>query len=373
MKDEDVSKAMGDIMILSATHNKEIQRLQKVFEEADQFCLKDVRLLEHLCEREFLESITGLEICRICKFGLKVVFGAPVANIVQDLVDEYEGNMPDHKREKEKADRFKKEKEGFRASFGENPIRQTLRSRQDEARPKSDLPAFNITSKAPFVKTPHILRPPNKKMSIKDLNGLSNKSDVLNSNSMKEPSEPTPLRESSVRGKQKPSNQEPAKERFHSEGPSHSRVPDPMEILWKQANIRVNSIRDQRLKELDSNHTLFEKKTRDLVQKVIHCKCWIPVTFLVRLTFEQIEKNFPLENYLESASLSSSELTGYLDELKVAVECSKWLFSRPQYALMIEGSPRRWSNSKTRSSTSTEARKGTWPTSKPRTSTIGWE
>ncbi len=320
---------MADIMILSATHTKEIQRLQKVFEEAEQLCNKDLRLLEHLNDRELLESITGLEICRICKFGLKFSLGPQAANLVQDLVDEYEGNMPDLKREKEKADRFKKEKEGFRASFGENPIRQTLRSRQDENRQKGDLPSFNITSKAPFVKTPHILRPPNKKMSIKDLNGMSNKSDVLNSHP-KEHSDTTPLRESSVRGKQKPSSHESSKERYHSEGPTHSRVPDPMEILWKQANIRVNSIRDQRLKELDSNHGLFEKKTRELVQKVIHCKCWIPVSFLLRLTYEQIEKNFPLDNFLESGNLSPSELTGYLDELKVAVECSKWLFSRPQ-------------------------------------------
>ena len=327
IKDEDVSKTIADVLILSATHNKEIQKLQKMFEEFESQCSKDIRFFDRVSDREMFECITGIEICRLCKGCYKISFSGKAENLVQDLMDEYEGKIPEEKKEKEGFGFMKKDREDFKMNFGDIPIRQNIRSRQEEGRMKNDFnPAFNITSKAPFIKTPHILRPDKKKLSV---NISTNKSDVLSDNKAEKESSEN-VRESSAKPRFMP-RVDPIRER-NSQSEDHKipKIPDPLEILWKQVNVKVSSIRDQRLKELDSNSVLFEKKSRDLVHKVIQCKFWIPVTFLVRLTFEQIERNYPLENYLENPGLNSHDLTTFLEELKKANESSKWLFSRPQ-------------------------------------------
>lgn len=338
-------KALNDIYILNATHSKELQKLQKFFEETDSNLLKDIYLFTRLSKSEILATIKRVELCNLCKSCTKINFSSTATQLLEDIVTDYElfGTSPssmgfksnlasnsESSRPIRSSNRYpnakgfkdhvnvkdaKKERTAF-TGMGESP------NEKSESNQRENI--FNISQKGAYTKTPHILRSRGKKMSLNPTEAMPNDSGM----SQKErPAEDRQDRGSSYK---RPSTHhipsEDTKERFASERPAEERS-NPTDLLKKQVVLKVNSARDQRLKELDRNSSIFEKRTKELVQKVVDCKYWIPVSFLIRLTYEQIEKNFPIEEPIDKI-LAPNDISAFLDELKVALECGKTLFSK---------------------------------------------
>lgn len=341
---------------MNATHSKELQKIQKFYEEVETYLNKDINLISKLIQREILAMIKSIEVCKLCKSCSKIILNYPASTLIEEIYTEYElssmNNPPIGMKNpfNKAADQSKPIRSANK--FAENPQTSKTRESPPEKEVKKPPPKetklgentnersetttkenlFNITKNGPFIKTPHILRSRGKKMSLNQGDTMANNSDVLN---REKSAENTHERASSH---QRPfTRQVPptsSKERATSEKPAEEKLSEN-DIYRKQIMLKVNSIKDQRFKELDSNSSVFEKRTRDLITKIIDCKYWIPITFLLRLTYEQIEKNFPIEDAIDK-NLSNGDLSPFIEELKTAVESGKTLFSKSPYSYVTK-------------------------------------
>lgn len=298
-----------------------------------------------MSKTEILTTIKRIEVCKLCKSCSKVVFSSNAAQLLEEIVNDYElyGTSPtstgykttsgahgDSSRPIRSANRYPnmkafKEQMNINDHQKDSPsFRKMGESHNERSEGGQKDSLFNISHKSPYMKTPHILRSRGKKMSLNPTECIPNNSDLSGKDKVSD--------EHSRRGSsyQRPNTQHipsaESKQRFLSEKPAEERA-SASDLLSKQIILKVNSARDQRLKELDRNSSIFEKRTKELVHRIIDCKYWIPVSFLIRLTYEQIEKNFPIEEPVEK-TIAPNDFSAFLDELKVALECGKNLFSK---------------------------------------------
>jgi hypothetical protein len=347
-----VLKVLDDIHILSATHTKEFQRLKKFFEEVTIHVQREIDFFEQLNNFELLQNISAIEYCRMCKHCCLVQIDKGTGSeLIQKIVEEtnnWGANKANEAFARNNRANFTKIR-NFAPENRPPSEQQSTHKGKDEEKPFSK---FNISSRNPFIKTPLINgnkpktsenNQSRKSLSGEDLDlGMNSKEhnrgksedikfDTVNNRSVKlEPLNneglgpdllPPFLRKSADRMRKSltPPPQPPPKEKSE------------MESLMNQATSRINSLKDTRMKELETNSNFFEKKTRSLVAQLVECKAWIPIPFLIRLTHEQIQKNYPIENFLEKSNLMTIELSAFLDELKVVIECSKTLLSKSSY------------------------------------------
>jgi hypothetical protein len=317
---------------------------------------KDIALLTKIAKNEILATVKSIEVCKLCKSCSKLTFNYPVATLIEEIYTEYElsgmnnPNLgvknPFHKaadpsRPVRSANRRPEPPLGAR--FRENPPdKEPKKATPPQANGAEPMPEkaegsakenlFNINKNTAFLKTPHILRSRGKKMSLNQGEFMQNNSDVLNREKSADPLQDRASSQSRPFTRQVPPTS--SKERYSSERPAEEKLSEA-EIMKKQLSLKVNSIKDQRLKELDNNLKMFEKPTRELITKIIECKYWIPVTFLIRLTYDQIEKNFPIEEAIDK-TVNISDLPVFLEELKAALEAGKNLFSKSPYSLVTK-------------------------------------
>jgi hypothetical protein len=247
-----------------------------------------------------LATIKSIEVCKLCKTCSKLIFTYPVATLIEEIYNEYEINgmntpsmgmkNPFHKQ----SDASRPIRSGNK--FQDPPQSSKMRESPPEKEIKKPPPKepkvgetpfeksepttkenlFNITKNGAFTKTPHILRSRGKKMSLNQGDTMTNNSDVLNREKSTENPHERATSQQRPFTRQIPT--ENTRERYSSQRPAEEKMSES-DILRKQIILRVNSIKDQRFKELDTNSAVFEKRTRDLIAKVIECKYWIPITF----------------------------------------------------------------------------------------------
>jgi len=108
-----------------------------------------------------------------------------------------------------------------------------------------------------------------------------------------------------------------------------------LERMRNQVNSLIASMREKRLAELCSNKNLIDHKCLELIKKITGSKPWIPVGFLLRLTHEQLLKNFVSDEPLDLPCLNTLdriELASLLEELRSANQASSLLLVKPLYA-----------------------------------------
>lgn len=309
---------------------------------------KDIGLLTKLLKHEIIATVKAIDMCKLCKSCAKITFSFPVATLIEEIYTEYELSgmnapsmgmkspfmkQPDTSRPIRSANRFQestsKTKEPPNDRESRKPPPSPMDAKADESpHERSEASAkenlFNINKNAAYMKTPHILRSRANKRSLNHGDTMENNSDILNRERSTENVKERANSQQRPFTRQVPPTS--SNQRHSSEKPAEERM-SQSDILRKQLILKVNSIKDQRFKELDTNSAVFERRTRDLIAKVIDCKYWIPITFLLRLTYDQIEKNFPLEDAIDK-NLSNVDLPLFMEELKVASESGKNLFSK---------------------------------------------